>query len=110
MIHLAISTFFVWLFFRIKEKDSYIDGFTSAALVLAPALLIFIINMGKLIIEYPPWASYGLEAFYFIVPFFILNALGEFSKARCIAYSGIVVGIHFSTAFVYLSAMNALVA
>jgi hypothetical protein len=90
MLQIALASFLVWGFFKLKEKDSVMDGFSSFSLVLAPALIVFIVSMAVKFVGLSQVFIYVAEAMYLIVPFFLIKAMTEYSYKKSAGYSLVV--------------------
>lgn len=95
MIKIAISAFFVWAFFRIRDKNGPIDGFTAISFILVSTIIVFFARMGILAFEGPMWLIYILELTYFIVPFLFLKRVTDYSITKIASYSAIVLVMNF---------------
>ncbi len=90
MLQIVLASFLVWGFFRIKEKDGVIDGFSALSLVLAPALLVFLISLAINFLNLSVVFAYLAESLYFIIPFFLIKGMSEYSVKRSATYACIV--------------------
>lgn len=93
MIHIAISAFFVWLFFKIKEKETPLEGFAAVTLVLAPALVMMLVSAAIGLFKLPEFVRYFFELSYFVIPFFIIKAILESTPKKAAVYAGVVFAI-----------------
>lgn len=98
MIQVAIAACLVWALFSLLDKSGAIDGFTAITLVLAPALLVFVLKMTYLLIEWPLWVAYLFELAYFLVPLVLIKNITEYAWPKISAYAGAVFAIHILSA------------
>lgn len=82
MIQIAISTLFVFAFFKATDKDRIVDGFTSLAFVLAPALIIMLLTAVMFALEAPFWAAHLLHLLYFFIPMILLKNITRHSWGK----------------------------
>ncbi|MFD2167848.1 hypothetical protein ACFSJY_16465 [Thalassotalea euphylliae] len=93
MLQIALASFLVWCFFRVKEKDSDFDGFSSLTLVLAPAILVFISGIAIEMFELSDTIKGLTSVFYIVIPFIVLKLMDVFSTKKSLIYSFVVFGL-----------------
>lgn len=101
MIVAAICAVFVWLFFRFVDKSDLIDGYTAAALVLAPAIAILLLTLGGSALGIPAMVLLVLNSLYFLVPLFVFRATESFSWKRSFAYSAAIFALVVVTSVLF---------
>ncbi|WJG08595.1 hypothetical protein [Aliiglaciecola sp. LCG003] len=110
MIQIAVAAFFVWCFFKFIDKEGYLDGFTSLAFILAPALIIFFATVLVRASGLPIWVLYLFETSYFLVPLLMLKSMTEFTWPKIIGYSAAVFTINLVcqvAGFVFIATASA---
>ncbi|GLR71789.1 hypothetical protein [Agaribacter marinus] len=90
MIQIGLAAFLVFLFFKFTDKDKIIDGFISLTFVLAPAILVFLIQIGLRALDAQPVLMYLPDLLYFFIPFFMLKAVTEYSWVKSAVQAGVV--------------------
>ncbi len=95
MIQIAIVAFLVWCLFKLVDKDGVVDGFTSIAFVLVPAIIMFFAGMGVAFLALPVWIIYLFETSYFFVPLLFLKSMTDYAWAKVIglAFTVLVINI-----------------
>ncbi|WP_199611669.1 hypothetical protein [Flocculibacter collagenilyticus] len=93
MLQIALATFFVFLFFKIKDPEGGLDGFGALAMVLAPAIVIFFTAMAVTALEMPEYIISLSELFYVVIPFFLIKEIYGYSNKKAALYSLIVFGL-----------------
>lgn len=93
MIQIALASFLVWLFFKIMEKDSPLEGFAAFTLVIAPALLMLLVSAGVGLLKLPEYVKHMFEVSYFVIPFFIIKGILQTTNKKAAAYAAVVFGI-----------------
>lgn len=94
MIQVAIAAFLVWCFFKLVDKNGVVDGFTSIAFVLVPAVIMFLAGMGVAFLELPTWIVFLFETSYFLVPLLFLKSITDFAWPKIIGLSFAVLMIN----------------
>ncbi len=90
MLQIALASFLVWLFFKIKEKDGLIDGFAAMSFVVVPAIVVFLVSLAIHFLSLPAALSSIAELLYIAFPFFMLKQMTDYSTKKRSIYSVIV--------------------
>lgn len=101
MIVAAICALLVWVYFRCVDKSDLIDGYTAAALVLAPAIAVLLLTLGGSALGIPAMVLLALNGLYFLVPLFVFRATDSFSWKRSCAYSAAIFSLVMVTSVLF---------
>ena len=94
------------IFYLDKKREGIIEGFTVAAFVVVPGLILILLTIAFGFFGIPLWILYPLQLLYFIFPLFMTRYQIEYNWGVSIAFGSIVFFAHVLTsiAFIYLMA------